>query len=117
VTNFFNFLLEMWQYFWKFSKRFPWSCCLGLLFSPMLAFCNWVTNNPPQFMLLVHCKKKKLPIWFKILNIRQSETKIYYNFNLMLTCMEYDNPFYWSSIIINNQICIFFHHVRIQKPL
>jgi hypothetical protein len=22
--------LKMWQLFWKFSKRFPWPCCLGL---------------------------------------------------------------------------------------
>jgi hypothetical protein len=85
--------------------------------SPMLAFCNWVTNNPPQFMLLIHCK---IIITFHLvqnIKYKTSETKIYYKFNLMLTCMEYDNPFYWSSIIINNQICIFFHHVRIQKPL
>jgi hypothetical protein len=35
-----NFL-EMWQFFWKFSKKFPWSCCFAPFFySKMANFCH-----------------------------------------------------------------------------
>ncbi len=37
LGNFIAFFLEMWQFFWKFSKEFIWPCCFGLVFLNKMA--------------------------------------------------------------------------------